>query len=45
LESNNIPKVLFGKRATAYLGIALLGDILQAEIRRDQVQEMQEGID
>jgi hypothetical protein len=45
LESNNIPKVLFGKRATAYPGIALLRDILQAEIGKDQVQEIQEGID
>jgi hypothetical protein len=45
LESNNIPKVPFGKYTTAYPGIALLGDILQAEIERDQVQEMQESID
>jgi hypothetical protein len=44
LESNDIPKVPFGKRATAYPGIAPLGDILQAEIGGDQVQEMQESI-
>ena len=45
MESNDIPKVPFGKRATAYPGIAPLGDILQAEIGGDQVQEMQESID
>jgi hypothetical protein len=44
LESNDIPKVPFSKRATAYLGIAPLRDILQAEIGGDQVQEMQETI-
>ena len=44
LESNDIPKAPFGKRATAYLGTAPLGDILQAEIGGDQVQEMQESI-
>jgi hypothetical protein len=45
LESNDIPKVPFGKRATAYPGEAPLRDILQAEIDGDQVQEMQERID
>ena len=44
LESNDILKVPFSKRATAYLGIAPLRDILQAEIGGDQVQEMQESI-
>jgi hypothetical protein len=44
LKSNNILKVPFSKHATAYLGIALLRDILQAEIGGDQVQEMQESI-
>jgi hypothetical protein len=45
MESNDIPKVPFGRRATAYPGTAPLRDILQAEIGGDQVQEMQESID
>ena len=38
LESNDIPKVPFGERASAYPGKAPLGDILQAEIGEDVTQ-------
>ncbi|KAI9715685.1 MAG: hypothetical protein M1812_005837 [Candelaria pacifica] len=42
LESNDIPKVSFGKRATVYPGIAPLKDIIQAEAVGKQAREMQE---
>ena len=42
MESNDIPKVSFGKRATVYPGVTPLKDIIQAEAVGTQAQEMQE---